>query len=372
MTLFSRIFCCLFGVFAGSVAQAQRTALYVAPAADHRPIAQVSPTSSALDKATPVLEAAKKAEGWFWAEYSGPFEGFIEERDLGPDERPGLGAIVFAEPRTDAPIITTVEQGDRGALAGETAVGGFIRISLNKKIGVYYNERLAPAPAAVATPARQAEPSPPPSPRAQVRERTTPSGAEESANASGVVPPPVMGRGTPPPARQTPPPSAPPAGRSTVTLPEAPPVSAPPVSAPPPRIPAPAPRTESPPPPAPVRETASPARPTRDRVPGEPVPRVTVYERPIGPEPTVLEKSVNLRGILRQSKRRWLVVTPPQPYELVTVDGDRIAYLDLSRAVFNRPLPDLLDREVSVFGEFKLVDGRNEMVLITRNLRLAL
>ena len=82
MTLLNRIFCFSTWVLAAHLVSAQTLPIYVAPTTDHAPVARASVSGNAIAKATPVLEASKKAQGWFWAEYSGPFEGYIASRDL--------------------------------------------------------------------------------------------------------------------------------------------------------------------------------------------------------------------------------------------------------------------------------------------------
>ena len=50
---------------------------------------------------------------------------------------------MYAEARLDSPVVTTIEEGDIGALAERTANGEFVRVSLNKTIGIYFNAKLS-------------------------------------------------------------------------------------------------------------------------------------------------------------------------------------------------------------------------------------
>lgn len=337
MTSLTRFPRFLIWIASAVLVRAEDVALYATPAADHQPISYVSATSSAVEKATPVLEAEKKAQGWFWAEYSGAFDGYVEARDLDDSRHPKMGAIVYVEPRGDAPIITTIESGDRGAAVEPSNRGGFSRVSLNKRVGVYFN--------------RGAGYSPPPAPRPTPR-----------AQASTVAPTPTpTPRVQPAPVIATPPPAAKP-------VESAPPATTPPRAQVRP-APAPAPTPAPVPAPAAPREASNPPRELPPR--GLPPP-VTVSKHPVAAPTTIIDNSITLRGILAQSKRQWLIVNPPQPFVLRDVDGERIAWVDLSEAVFARPLPDLLGHEVILYGEWKQVDGQTEMVLLTRHVRPAL
>lgn len=350
MTLLNRIFCFSIWVFAAQIVSAQTLPIYVAPSTDHVPVARTSISGQAIAKATPVLEAAKKADGWFWAEYTGPFEGYVSSRDFGSGDRPRAGSIVYAEARLNSPVVTTVEEGDRGSLAERTSDGQFMRVSLNKTIGVYFNAKLSGV-------------APPKIEKAQIR-RSTPYTYQ--APAPVVQPPPVVASAPvvvqPKSEKVSPPPQ--PTPRATP-----PPQPKTPIRQTPPPEPATTPATpfvETPQPQ--VRPVVTPAPATRPRK----VPEIQVNERKIPLPPVVIENSITLSGKLVQTKRRWLLIKPETDYMLIDAEGDRIAWIELDGAVLSRPLPDLLGTAVTVYGEWRKRDNDSRVILQARSLRLEL
>ncbi|MFP4540037.1 MAG: hypothetical protein ACLFR7_00280 [Opitutales bacterium] len=88
-------------------------------------------------------------------------------------------------------------------------------------------------------------------------------------------------------------------------------------------------------------------------------------------EPSVPDTSITLRGSLQSAGRRLLFFSPPHPYVLRDAQGNRIAWLDLEGAVLARPLPQMLDTEVFVYGEWRQREGSDTMILAGRTVRPA-
>lgn len=321
MTSPIRIFRFLPLILSALVAQGQQIALFVDPTDDHRPIAYCALNSDALDKATPVLETARTAQGWFWAEYSGPFEGFIEAADLGTDDRPKKGAVVYSEPNRNAPIVTTIEDRDRGVLSSPNGQVDFIAVPLNKTIGIYFNMEL-----------RNSAPSTPAA-RPQVREAPP-----VIATSSAPPPPPVV---QPPPPRQVvPTPVADTQPTSEASL-----------------------RSDH----MLIAESSgSSTKPPQKRS-----SKVEIIEREITRSTPVSNNSITLRGVLAQSKQRWFLFSPPTAYRLLDANGGRIAWIELDDAILARPLIQLLDHDVILYGEWTRVGDDSTLVLHCRSVRLA-
>jgi hypothetical protein len=103
--------------------------------------------------------------GWTAVELAGPFEAYVENKDLTKalDVKPG-SPIRFA-PKADAGVLTLAEKDDKTSITGLR--GKWTQISLEKKIVGYINT----APAAVSTPhaaasTTTAAPAPAPAPMA--------------------------------------------------------------------------------------------------------------------------------------------------------------------------------------------------------------
>jgi len=346
MTLLTRIPFCLSALLLAVSARAQEIPLYAAAVADHRPVAVVAVPGPSVTKSTPVLDAAKKAEGWYWAEYSGPFEGFVKDDALAGGE-PSPGMVIYAEPRATAPVITSFRKGDQLTISSAPATNGYLQVALEKTIGVYFNPDLEiPAVFAEDPVADSSPPVPEPEP-VPVEPEAEPT----------VEPPPVIAPAVEPPPAVEPTPEPVEPERSQMVLAPSPTAN-----------PAPAPAT-TPAPPHSTSPAASPAAAPSRRV--EPAPKLRIREQPIPPPPGSIDNSVTLRGTLAQAGRRWIFFAPKHEYVLLDGDGDRIAWIDLDAAVLARPLPELLNVEVTVYGEFKKIDGETEMVLLCRNVRPA-
>jgi hypothetical protein len=98
--------------------------------------------------------------GWLAIELPGPFEGYVENKDLtkGLDVKPG--AAIRLEPKTDAGILVTAQKDDKTTITGLR--GKWTQVSLEKKLTGYINVGAAPGymPPIATTPAAAPAPAP--------------------------------------------------------------------------------------------------------------------------------------------------------------------------------------------------------------------
>lgn len=98
--------------------------------------------------------------GWVAVELPGPFEGYVENKDLtkGLDVKPG--AAIRLQPKTEAGILITAEKGDNTTITGLR--GKWTQVSLEKKLTGYINIGAAPGymPPIATTPAAAPAPAP--------------------------------------------------------------------------------------------------------------------------------------------------------------------------------------------------------------------
>ncbi len=99
--------------------------------------------------------------GWMAVELPGPFEGYVENKDLtkGLDVKPG--APIRLEPKVDAGILVTSQKDDKTTITGLR--GKWTQVSLEKSLTGYINVGAAPGyvPPIATTPAAAAAPMSP-------------------------------------------------------------------------------------------------------------------------------------------------------------------------------------------------------------------
>lgn len=264
---------------------AQEVTLYPEADAQSEPIATIGLGDPRLIEGAPVVDEALAAQGWYWGEFSGEFQGYVPDAKIGKDLLPVEGAFILAAPDADSRILTTVTAEDiRENRIEIIDRGTWWTVSFSKPIPVFYRE-----------PVVSAEPVPEPA-------------ADDQVRPVAVEPEPVV-----PP---------------TPTPPEEP-------SSPPPN------------------EVAPPAEP-------EAAPAENFVAGTVG---------TTLRGKLRQAEARFFVFPPPYKFELIDENGERVAYVDFSNAVLQRPISAYLGESVSVFGTWEKVDNLRTIVIRARNLR---
>ena len=136
------------------------TSLFSAPltvtSAVHTQPDATSPAISVLKAGTDPVPAPNSPPnlpaGWIAIELPGPFEGYVENKDLnkGLDVKPGVSIRVA--PKPDAGVLTVAEKDDKTTITGLR--GKWTQISLEKKLlGYVHVGGATPVPAAAASPA---------------------------------------------------------------------------------------------------------------------------------------------------------------------------------------------------------------------------
>jgi hypothetical protein len=97
--------------------------------------------------------------GWIAVELKGPFEGFVENKDLAKSLDVKPGAPIRLAPKADAAVLTLAEEADRTTITGIR--GKWTQISLDRKIIGYAFVGATPA-SSVSAPAVPAPTAPPP------------------------------------------------------------------------------------------------------------------------------------------------------------------------------------------------------------------
>jgi hypothetical protein len=73
--------------------------------------------------------------GWLAVELPGPFEAYVQNKDIGKSLDVQPGASIHQHPRTGSTVITTMEPGDKASITG--LHGKWTQIQLEKKITGY-------------------------------------------------------------------------------------------------------------------------------------------------------------------------------------------------------------------------------------------
>ena len=92
-----------------------------------------SPVIARLKAGTTVTVVGEAPVGWHRIEVSGPFEVYVQRRDISKSLEVNEGASVFTAPSKTAPILTVAQKGDKSEVIG-LASGDFCQIKLEKKI----------------------------------------------------------------------------------------------------------------------------------------------------------------------------------------------------------------------------------------------
>ena len=152
-----------------ATAAAALAAPLAAPTAVHTKPDEAAPTITVLSPGTdpvPTLGTtmANTPAGWMAIELPGPFDGYVQDRDLAKSLDVRDGASIYLAPKLEAGVLTTMEKGDKSNITG--LHGKWTQISLQKKITGYIHlggESASVRPMALATAAPMA-PSAPVSP----------------------------------------------------------------------------------------------------------------------------------------------------------------------------------------------------------------
>ena len=150
-------------------------ALLLAAALTAAPLMETTAIQSAPDAAAPVIGYLKAGSepvpaagpsapaGWMAVEMPGPHEGYVNNNDFSKSLDVHPGAAIRQQPKADAPVLATMQEGDKVEITGLRS--GWTQIKLRKTITGYIRVGgVAAAPVAAGAPAAAALPPPAVSP----------------------------------------------------------------------------------------------------------------------------------------------------------------------------------------------------------------
>jgi hypothetical protein len=140
---------------AGAAPLTATTAVHLKPD-DKSPAVAVLSAGSEPVAATDALAGAPA--GWTAVELPGPFDGYVQNRDITKSLDVRDGAPVYLAPKTEAVVLTAMGKADKASITG--LHGKWTQISLQKKITGYI--RTSGAPSYVAPVVTNTPLSPPP------------------------------------------------------------------------------------------------------------------------------------------------------------------------------------------------------------------
>ncbi len=150
-----------FAALAGGVYAPLAAAPLAATSAVHTRPDPTSPAFTSLKAGTEPVAAASRLgttpAGWMAVEIPGPFEGYVENKDLAKSLDVKPGASIRLAPKADAGVLAVAEKDDKATITGLR--GKWTQISLEKKIIGYihiggtagYRPPIATAPATAAS-----------------------------------------------------------------------------------------------------------------------------------------------------------------------------------------------------------------------------
>jgi len=93
-------------------AQEEELKLYLQPDIESRLITSTPLTDSRLGPPAPVLDEAKAALGWHYAEYTDAIEGYVPDAKIGKDLLPVDDTVIRSGPSPDSPVLGVYRDGD--------------------------------------------------------------------------------------------------------------------------------------------------------------------------------------------------------------------------------------------------------------------
>jgi hypothetical protein len=179
----------LLALFVASAAAASAAVLNATTAVHTKPD-ESSPAITFFKAGTEPTVAkdsiATTPAGWLAVELPGPFECYVQNKDLTKNEDPKPGSNLYLRPKLDSGVITTFEPGDKAHITG-IPPGRWTQMSLDKKLIAYIH--IGSAPGYLPTIATEpAAPAPATSP-APVPVAPPPAA---STAAAPVTPPPIV------------------------------------------------------------------------------------------------------------------------------------------------------------------------------------
>ncbi|MEX0324371.1 MAG: SH3 domain-containing protein [Puniceicoccaceae bacterium] len=97
---------------ANLIAQSNTVDLYIQPDVSSKAVGKVALDDPTLGQPTPVLEEAKAALGWHYANYEGEVDGFVPDSKIGKDLLPVDNAIIFSEASRESTVLGVYRTGD--------------------------------------------------------------------------------------------------------------------------------------------------------------------------------------------------------------------------------------------------------------------
>lgn len=141
---------------------------------------QPDPASSVIavlkagsEQPAPTDKVAAAPAGWTAVEVSGPFEGYVKNKDLTKQLDVIPGASIYVGPKDGSGVLATFAKGDKAEITG--LHGGWTQIRLDKTLIGYIQ---APAPAVAALPA-----APMPAPAAANAQPVGPAAAPSDSSS---------------------------------------------------------------------------------------------------------------------------------------------------------------------------------------------
>ncbi|CAA6678902.1 MULTISPECIES: hypothetical protein [unclassified Lentimonas] len=297
-------------VLSTAALHAQDVILRLAPSEAAPIIARVDWNTPEVQSARPVLEADKARSGWKWIEHTTTLDGYIPTSSLSKNFEIALNTHVRAAPKANAPILTSVQTKDRIQITASNDQWSTVRF--RKAVPVYFREHTLPAHTADQVPGHVLP----------ARRTIDPDAKTANIDPRALAPENVKWRAAPP-------------------------------------------------------GTAKPAPPQREElIPRRAAPSSIMTrsadlqesELPQAPQVASNAPIRNVNGIL---VREITNSGPRYPIRLITRNGQRIAYVDMSH-VFISDLRPFLSKYVQIIGEVRpVVPGSQDLIIQARTIRIA-
>jgi hypothetical protein len=141
----------------GAAPLAVSTAVHTKPDATSPALTMLK---AGTDPVAAINAPANLPPGWIAIELPGPFEGYVENKDLSKSLDVKPGAPIRLAPKPDGGVLTVAEKGDKTTITG--LKGKWTQLSLEKKLVGYINvgSTAAGLPPIASTPAAPAAPAP--------------------------------------------------------------------------------------------------------------------------------------------------------------------------------------------------------------------
>ena len=306
----SLLLACLAALSSVSL-HAKDVILRLAPTESAPIVARVDSQTPAVASARPVLEADKARAGWKWIERTATLDGYIPTSSLSKNFEIALNTHVRAAPKPSAPILTSVQAGDRIQITASNDQWSTVRF--RKAVPVYFRVQALPTHTANQVPGHALP----------ARPKINPYAKTTNIDPNKLAPENVKWRAAP-------------AGTPDPVLPK----------------------------------KAPALQPRRAKATSIMTGSADLHESelPQAPEVTSDAPIRNVRGIL---VREITNSGPRYPIRLKTRDGKRIAYVDMSH-VFISDLRPFLAKPVQIIGEVRPVaPGTQDLIIQARTIRLA-